>query len=410
MNATISVGVIGLGGRGSSLMEACILPRQQVRLVAVCDTYEDRRLAAAATVVKAGQSRPLITADYREVLAMPELDAVLIATGWAPHLEIAIAAMRAGKYSACEVGGAYSLDDCWALVRAHEETGTECMLLENCCYGRYELLVLNMVRQGIFGEVVHCQGGYRHDLRNEIAYGRENRHYRFDDYLHRNAENYPTHELGPIATILDINRGNRMLTLNSVASKAAGLHRFLTTRHGADSEQATLTFAQGDVVTTIIKCAGGQTITLFLDTTLPRYYSRGFHVQGVKGMFIEDNKTIFLDGEHQQYEFDGQKLWGNADQYFEQYEHPIWQKTLAEGVQGGHGGMDWLVFSAFFDAVREGACVPIDVYDMASWMSVTSLSEASIATGGAPVAIPDFTNGKWMTRPRWEGGMGDTKA
>ena len=158
---------------------------------------------------------------------MPEIDAVVIMASWESHLNLACDAMRAGKYTAVEVAGAYSVEDCWKLVRTHEETGVPCMMLENCCFGRDELMVLNMVRRGLFGEVVHCQGGYRHDLREEVSTGREMRHYRFRNYLYRNCENYPTHELGPIANVLDINRGNRMLTLVSVASKAAGLHEYL---------------------------------------------------------------------------------------------------------------------------------------------------------------------------------------
>jgi predicted dehydrogenase len=379
------------------LMDACILPRSDVKVVAVCDIYEDRRFDAAARVEKTGQPKPFITGDYRKVLEVKGLDAVLVSTGWAPHIEIACAAMKAGVYTAVEVGGAYSLDDCWRLIHTHEETGTHCMLMENCCFGRYELMVLNMVRQGLFGEIVHCQGGYRHDLRGEVSGGWENRHYRKDNYLLRNCENYPTHELGPIAEVLDINRGNRLLTLNSVTSKAAGLHEYILKHKGADDPDAKLNFAQGDVVTTIIKCARGETIVLTLDTTLPRAYTRAFHVQGTRGMFSEDNLTIFLNGEHDKFEFKGRELWGNADSYFEKYEHPIWKQYLAEGVQGGHDGMDWLEFTTFFNAVRNGSPVPIDVYDMAAWMSVSTLSEESIASGGAPVAIPDFTNGKWIT-------------
>jgi predicted dehydrogenase len=400
MKSSVNIGVIGLGGRGMGLMKACVLPRPEVNVTAVCDLYEDRRLEAAVKVEKAagngaGRPKPFITGDYRELLARKDLDAVLISPGWTPHVEIACAAMKAGIYTAVEVGGAYSVDDCWRLVRAYEETGTQCMLMENCCFGRYELMVLNMARQGLFGEIVHCQGGYRHDLRSEITDGWKNRHYRKDNYLLRNCENYPTHELGPIAQVLDINRGNRMLKLNSVASKAAGLHEYLLAREGAD---AALRFAQGDVVTTIISCARGETIVLTLDTTLPRYYSRGFHIQGTKGMFSEDNKTVFLDGVHAKFDFNSQGLWGNADSYFEQYEHPIWKQYIQEGVQGGHDGMDWLEFTAFFKAVREGSPVPIDIYDMASWMSISALSEDSIASAGMPVAVPDFTNGKWLTR------------
>lgn len=398
MKDKLKIGVIGLGGRGSGLLTAVILPRPEIEVAAVCDLYEDRRQNAAEAVKKERGTEPLCTADYREVLAVPGLDAVVISTSWADHIHIAIAAMKAGIYAATEVGGAYSLDECWELVRTYEATGVPCMMLENCCYGRDELMVLNMVKQGVFGEVVHCQGGYRHALRNEVSFGRENRHYRLVNYQNRNCENYPTHELGPIAKVLNINRGNRMLTLNSVASKAAGLHDYLMREKGPDYDLSSCKFAQGDVVTTIIKCAHGETITLTLDTTLPRPYSRAFHVQGTRGMYMEDNRTIFLDGVHEKYEANWKEQWNNVEEFREQYDHPIWKRYLAEGIVGGHDGMDWLVMGAFFDAVKRGVQTPIDVYDMAAWMSITPLSEASIAMGGAPVAVPDFTNGRWISR------------
>lgn len=398
MKDKLKIGVIGLGGRGSGLLTAVILPRPEIEVAAVCDLYEDRRQNAAEAVKKERGTEPLCTADYREVLAVPGLDAVVISTSWADHIHIAIAAMKAGIYAATEVGGAYSLDECWELVRTYEATGVPCMMLENCCYGRDELMVLNMVKQGVFGEVVHCQGGYRHALRNEVSFGRENRHYRLVNYQNRNCENYPTHELGPIAKVLNINRGNRMLTLNSVASKAAGLHDYLMREKGPDYDLSSCKFAQGDVVSTIIKCAHGETITLTLDTTLPRPYSRAFHVQGTRGMYMEDNRTIFLDGVHEKYEANWKEQWNNVEEFREQYDHPIWKRYLAEGIVGGHDGMDWLVMGAFFDAVKRGVQTPIDVYDMAAWMSITPLSEASIAMGGAPVAVPDFTNGRWISR------------
>lgn len=400
--STCKVGIIGLGCRGISLLQTCILPQPEIEVAAVCDEYQDRCAQGAELVVQAGQKPPLVTADYRDILAMPEIAAVFILTAWEPHIDIACDAMRAGKYAAMEVGGAYSLDDCWRLVRTYEETGTPCMLLENCCYGRDELLVLNMVRHGLFGEIVHCQGGYRHDLRREIAFGRENRHYRFRNYLNRCCENYPTHELGPIANVLNINRGNRLMSLVSVASKSAGLHEYLLREKGADYDASQMHFAQGDVVTTILRCAHGETICLTLDTTLPRAYSRGFHVQGTKGMYMEDNQSIFIDGQDNRYDLEWRKRWGSAEEYRERWEHPLWKAYEQEGVRGGHDGMDWLVIRAFLNAVRTGTPVPIDVYDAAAWMSVTCLSEQSIATGSAPVAIPDFTNGKWIQRTLWE--------
>ena len=398
MKEVLNVGVIGLGNRGSSLLENCILPQPGVRVLAVCDNYEDRREKGVQLVTAAGQPAPRAAADYREVLAMPEIDAVVIMASWESHLNLACDAMRAGKYTAVEVAGAYSVEDCWKLVRTHEETGVPCMMLENCCFGRDELMVLNMVRRGLFGEVVHCQGGYRHDLREEVSTGREMRHYRFRNYLYRNCENYPTHEIGPIAKILDINNGNRFLTLCSVSSAAMGLHEYAVQKKGAEHPLSNINYAQGDVVTTVIKCAGGQTVCLTLNTTLPHAYSRKFEVHGTKGMYMEDNDSVFLDGvaEHAKNEWDWKPMWGNASQYEKEYDHPLWQNG---GVgQDMHGGIDHLVFAAFVNAVKTGAHAPIDVYDAATYMCITALSEESVAKGGAPVAFPDFTGGRWTER------------
>ncbi|WP_422660525.1 Gfo/Idh/MocA family protein [Paenibacillus sp. EC2-1] len=397
MKEKIKIGMIGLGGRGMGLLRLVILNMSDVEVVALCDRYEDRQTKAADKVEEKQGSRPFVTIDYQEVLSIDEIDAVIISTSWADHIDIAIASMEAGKYVATEVGGAYSVQECWRLVEAYERTKIPCMILENCCYGRDELMVLNMVKQGLFGEIVHCAGGYQHDLRDEIAYGYENRHYRLDNYINRNCENYPTHEIGPIARILDINRGNRMVSLVSMASKAKGMKEYIKNEKSHDSELAKLDFMQGDIVTTIIKCAHGETITITLDTTLPRYYSRGFTVRGTKGMYTEENQSVYIDGSHDHYQ-SWNKNWGNAEEFREKYEHPIWSKFLEEGVQGGHGGADWLVLADFFESVKKGTQTPLDVYDMASWMCISTLSEDSIAMGGHPIAIPDFTNGKWITR------------
>lgn len=395
MKSKVKIGLIGLSGRGTGLLEIILLKMEDVEVVAVCDLHEDRREQAANMIEKAGFSRPFETGDYNEVLNKEAVDVIMICTPWSTHIPIAIEAMEKGKYVACEVGGAYSMQECWKLVEAYERTRVPCMMLENCCYGRDELMVLNMVKRGILGEIVHCSGGYLHDLRYEIANGKENRHYRLNEYIHRNCDNYPTHELGPIARILDINRGNRMVSLVSLASKAEGMQEYITCKR-KDSELARTRFKQGDIVTTIIQCARGETITLTLDTTLPRYYSRGFTVRGTKGMYMEENHSLFIDGQHNQYESNWKTQWGNVEHHREQYEHPLWESYLQEGVKGGHDGMDWLVFRDFIESFRNKAQTPIDVYDMASWMSISSLTEDSIAMGGQPVAIPDFTNGKWI--------------
>lgn len=392
----IRIGFIGLGNRGYGLLEWVVLPLKE-KVVAVCDSYGDRVEKGADLVEGAGYDRPAAYCDYHDVIKDENVNTVIVATAWESHVEIALAAMYAGKAVAVEVGGAYEIRDCFKLVEAYEKTGTPFMLLENCCFGRREMMALNMVKMGVFGEVVHCAGGYQHDLRGEIAFGRENRHYRLRNYISRNCENYPTHELGPIAKVLDINHGNRMLTLSSTASKAAGLKEYIRTNKSDDKQLADQVFAQGDVVTTVIKCARGETIVLTLDTTLPRYYCRGFTVRGTKGMYEEVTDSVFLDrAEDIAHDFNWREnCVGNAKEYEEAYDHPVWKEYIKNGVKGGHDGMDWLEFETFFRCLREDAPMPVDVYDAASWMAVTALSEMSIARGGVPVDIPDFTGGKW---------------
>lgn len=398
--SNIKMGLIGLGNRGFGLLDYIFSEHPDVDIIAVCDKYDDRCDKAIELLEKKGKVTPVKTTNYKDILAMPEVEAVLVCSSWETHVPLCIECMEAGKPVASEVGGAYSVHDCWKLVDTYERTKVPCMFLENCVYGRDEMMVFNMSEMGILGKIVHCEGGYKHDLREEIAFGKENRHYRLANYIHRNAENYPTHELGPIARVLHINRGNRMLTLTSVASKAEGLKEYIKEKKTDDAELMNVNIQQGDVVNTIITCAGGETILLTLDTTLPRYYSRGFTVQGTKGMYSEENKSIFLDGKYKEEEhFRWKPNWGNVEKYREEYEHPMWKEYLNDGVkEKGHGGIDWLVFCEFVNALKNNTEMPIDVYDMAAWMSITALSEESIAMGGMPVAIPDFTNGAWFRR------------
>ncbi len=398
MNKMVKIGVIGLGNRGFGLLKAVFLPMWEhgiIEVTAVCDYYSDRAEEGAKAVEEKTGKRPFCTTNWKEIIECPDVEAVLVLTAWESHVEMAIASMKAGKRVGVEVGGAYNIEDCFRLIRAYEETGIHCMMMENCCYGRRELMALNMAKEGLFGTVVHCSGGYMHDLREEIVNGDVNRHYRQRNYLLRNCENYPTHELGPIMPILDINHGNRFVTLNSVSSCAKGLHEFALEHRGADDPVSKMDFAQGDIVTTILKCADGRTAVLTLDTTLPRIYSRGFTVRGTKGMYCADGDYIHKDGES---EFDllSDKM-NNAENYAEQYEHPLWKEYRKNPI-GGHDGIDWLVYNAFAESVRENIAPPIDTYDTATLMCISCLSEQSVAMGGAPVAIPDFTNGKWIER------------
>ncbi|MDF2721372.1 MAG: Alpha-N-acetylgalactosaminidase [Paenibacillus sp.] len=387
----VNIAVIGLGGRGRGLLKG-LLKMDDVEVTAICEPMADRLQLGHDILIEAGRPQAQGYADYKELLARGDVQGVIIASTWVTHAEIAIAAMKAGKYAALEVGGAASVEECWEMVRVSEQTGLSCMLLENCCYGRHELALLNMVKQQLFGELIHCQCGYEHDLRPQVGLGLEKKHNRYHNYLHRNGDNYPIHGLGPISKLLDINRGNRLVTLTSMASKSRGVRQWATEQFGEQHAIAKTEFNQGDVVTTMIKCAGGETIQLILDTTLPRPYSRAGRVQGTKGLWMEDNASIHIEGRSPEHK------WEPFDSYLEQYEHPLWKQYIQEGVRGGHGGMDYLVQRAFIESIRDNKPTPIDVYDTAVWMAITVLSEESIALGSAPVAIPDFTKGKWINR------------
>ncbi|MBQ3573274.1 MAG: Gfo/Idh/MocA family oxidoreductase [Clostridia bacterium] len=389
----IKIGIVGVGQRGEQLVREVFLDMENVEIVSVCDLYQDRvEDIIKKTEDKCGYS-PIGTNDYRDVVTNPEVEAVIIACSWEYHVEIAVAAMENGKAVGLEVGGGYSVADCQKLVDVWEKTRVPFMFMENCCFGRNELMCHKLAVEGKFGEIVHCAGMYGHDCRYEIANGKELRHYRLRNYLARNGENYPTHELGPLAKLLKINAGNRMMTLSSFASKAKGLSQYVKDNKSDDVELMNAEFKQGDIVTTVITCAGGETIVLTLDTSLPRnYYSRGYTVRGTKGMYEEATDSLFCDG--------GEHVKGNVtDETRPEFDHPMWTEFLNSGVTGGHGGMDYLEFRTFFDCLANNKPMPINVYDAAAWMVITPLSEQSIRMGGAPQEIPDFTGGRWLFEP-----------
>ena len=403
-NKQVRFAVIGLGGRGYGMLRDAILTFDDADVTAVSDFYPDRCQRAANTVKEKRAHAPFVTDDYKEILKRDDVDVVYVATYWETHIEIAIEAMKAGKTVGIEVGGAYSVDELYKLIEAYEQTKTPFMFMENCCFGEHELLATSLARAGKFGTVVHCKGAYAHDLRSEVARGNINRHYRLRNYKGRNCENYPTHELGPIAKLLDINRGNRMLSLVSVASKSAGIQRYIKDNKLCEEDETLrdAEFKQGDIVNTVITCAGGETILLTLDTSLPRYYNRDFTVRGTKGMYEQATNAVFFDGDDEIWstvEHYGKTL-DNAKKYAGEYLPPEWTDITDETRQKGHGGMDNLLIRRFMDCFLSGEEMPIDVYDAASWMVITALSEKSIQEGGAPQAIPDFTNGKWTLRPR----------
>jgi hypothetical protein len=396
MKDVVKVAFCGLGGRGLSLMKSCLLNMpEDVEIVAVCDTYQDRTDAGKKAVMKSKRGNtPVASTNYMDIIGLKEVDCVIIATSWEDHIKIAIEAMRLGKWAAMEVGGAYNLQDCYGLVQASEETGQHCMLLENCNYGEYELMVLNMVKQGLFGEIVLCEGGYMHDLRTEISDGEKNRHYRLQNYIGRNCENYPTHEIGPLAKVIKINNGNRFTSLCSFGSKSVGLKDFIA-RYRSDNQTLMNTkFKQNDIILTVLRCHNGETVVIYLDTTLPRYYSRRFTVRGTRGMYMEDNNLVYMDGMPENL----RRLRENGKKFAQKYGHDLWSKKNKKYRKFGHGGMDWFVLRAFIETVKHNAYPPIDVYDTATYMAITALSQISLEKSSSTVEFPDFTKGKWQKK------------
>ncbi len=406
----LRVGLIGVGLRGTNHLRN-LLQRKDVRVTAICDIDPDRITLCEALIREMGKSRAQIYGkndqDYLNLLASDQVDAVIISTPWLWHTRMTVDAMKAGKYAGVEVSAANTLEECWDLVNTHEATGTHMMILENVNYRRDVMAVLNMVKQGIFGELVHFRCGYQHDLR-EVKFNNGKQPYgggvefgekaisearwRTLHSVKRNADVYPTHGLGPVAVMADINRGNRLLSLTSHASKAIGLHNHIVRQGGEDHPNAKVKFKQGDVITTTVDTARGETIIITHDCNLPRPYSLGFRVQGANGLWEVDGNRMYVEGMSEPHK------WDEATAWLEKYDHPLWQKYGEYAAGAGHGGMDFFVLNAFVESAKANVAPPMDAYDAAAWSAVTPLSEASINRKGEPQDFPDFTRGMWIKR------------
>lgn len=396
----INFGVIGCGGRGSS-MAKLLAVIDGTYISAVCDRYDDRVNALADSLRDdLNKNRPSTFTDSDKFFDSG-IEAVMISTSWETHIPLAIEAMKRGITTLVEVCGAYDINDCFELVRVYEETKTPIMFLENCCYGKDELLATSLVRNGVLGKIVHCDGAYCHDLRSEVTGGEENRHYRLKHYINYNSENYPTHELGPIAKLLGINRSNRMISLSSMSSIEAGLTEYVNTHENINPHLIGQKFAQGDIVTTMIKCANGETITLRLDTSLPRHYNRNFTVHGTKGLYEQGCNMVYLDGMKESFTtHETYKMYlDNGSDYEDKYLCKQWKEITPEDIERGHGGMDYVMLEDVINRMQNGKPMSIDVYDMATWMAVTALSKKSIEESGSLQEFPDFTHGEWKNRP-----------
>lgn len=394
---TVRVGYVGIGNQGSGHVEN-LLRIEGVEIKAVCDIREERTLWAQERCEKAGKPKPVAynrgPEDFKRMCDSEELDLVYNATPWEWHVPISVEAMETGSHAASEVPGAITLEGCWELVEASEKHKKHCCTMENCNYDRTELMLFHMVRQGLFGELLHAECGYLHDLREwkfgDAYYPHD---WRLQYSIKRNADLYPTHGLGPVSQWMDITRGNKFDYLVSMASPSLSLRLEAEKRYGKDHPLARTEYALGDVVSTLIKTHKGQTILVTHDTNSPRPYSRKILIQGTKGLARKyPEEKIYIEGKSRRHR------WEDLSVYAEQYKHPL-LTSLEEKAEGaGHGGMDFIEDYRLVQCLREGKPTDSDVYDGATISAVVALSEKSIAEKSSPVEFPDFTRDKWKTR------------
>jgi len=391
----VRLGIIGVGGRGTSLLRD-LLAVDGVDVKAICDLVPEKVEHAQKMVTDAGQAKPAAFTkgdhDFTNLNQL-DLDIVYIATPWDWHVPMAVDTMKNGKHVAVEVPAATTLQECWKLVNTSETTRKHCVILENCCYGESEMMVLEMVRDGAFGEISHGEAAYLHDLRGIVTANEGEGLWRRVPHMQRNGNLYPTHGLGPVAHYMDIHRGDRFDYMVSVSSLEASLSAYVRSHFPEGDPKRSEKYVCGDMNTSIIKTTKGRTILLQHDVVNPRPYSRLNMIQGTKGIFADYPPRIFMDG---QKDDEQQKI----DTFKEKYEHPLWKNNgeMARKT-GGHGGMDYIMNFRLMDCLKLGLPPDIDVYDAAAWSAPTPLSETSVAANGLPQKFPDFTRDHWKTRP-----------
>ena len=393
----VRIGVIGTGGRGNSLVDNfSAVPG--ARIAALCDTAKDKVLATQARLEKAGKASPPIAVfhsgdhAFEGLLKRDDIDLVVIATPWNWHVPMAVAGMNQGKHVAIEVPAARTMEECWAMVDASESTRRHAIQLENCCYGYNELMVLNMVRAGLFGELTNGAAAYNHDLRSILFSADGEGLWRRAEHSHRDGNLYPTHGLGPVARYMDINRGDRFDTLVSMSSISAGLQAYQREKLAADDPRRKEVYQEGDFNVSLIRTIKGRVIELEHNVSSPQPYDRINLIAGTRGIFRDYPPRVYLDGARRE-------AFESLDGYKERYEPALWRKVgeMAREL-GGHGGMDFVMAFRLVECMRLGLAPDIDVYDAAAWSAPIPLSEASVAGGSAPGKFPDFTRGGWRTR------------
>jgi hypothetical protein len=392
---SVRVGVIGVGARGRFLLDA-LLTLQGVEVVAVCDTIPARAESGARSVIGLGRAAPAVydagPEDFRRLCDRSDVDLVLIATPWEWHAPMSVAAMERGKHVAVEIPAAVTVEECWQLVEVAERTRRHCVMLENCCYDRREMLILNLVRSSVLGEILHAEGSYQHDLR-ALMFGSQEKAWRRAHSTRRNGNLYPMHGLGPIAHCLDVNRGNQFSHLVSMSGPSRGLQLYRDRTLSAGDPRRYEAYVCGDVNASLIQTQHGQTIYLVHDVNSPRPYSRINSVQGTRGLARGWPDQVHVEGRSAAHQWDPMSTW------YSEYEHPLWRQDWVRNATGGHGGMDYLMLWRLIWSLRAGAAMDINVYDAAAWSCISELTERSVAGRSRTMDIPDFTRGLWRTTP-----------
>jgi hypothetical protein len=390
----VRIGFVGVGGMGTVHCQN-LLGIEGVQLKAICDIVPEKVTRIQDMVVEAGQPRPNGYSrgeyDFVRMCEGEDLDLVFTATPWRWHVPVCVAAMENEKHAATEVPAAVTLEECWQLVESAEKYQKHCVMMENVNYGRWEMMVFHMVRKGMFGEILHAEGGYLHDLRG-IKFSSEGEGlWRRAHSLQRNGNLYPTHGLGPVANCMDNNRGDRFEYLVSMSGPSRGLQLYAEEHFPSGAPQRAERFVLGDVNASLIKTAQGRTIYVVHDTNLPRPYSRIHMVQGTRGLFQGYPSRVHVEGRSPAHQ------WELAEDYLEEFEHPLWKAKGSVGEGIGHGGMDYLENYRLIKCLRDGTPTDMNVYDAAALSAVTELSERSVADGSRPMDFPDFTGGRWQS-------------
>ncbi len=399
IDKTVRFGVIGIGNRGTHLMKT-LLSIEGVEIGGLCDIDKSQLDNAINICVEAGRKKPegyyKNEQSYRQLLDREDIDAVLIATYWDSHAAIATYAMEQEKYPGIEVPAALSLKECWDLVDTSERTGVPCMMLENWSFRKDNLAVLNMIRDGLLGEMVHCHSAHSHDCVDHWFFDAKDGHQRWPaKYLiNYNRDQYPTHGLGPVLSWMDINCGDSISQIYSSATASKGINAYMKRKFGDDHPNAKLKYKQGDIVTSTLKTQNGKTIIVNYDMQLPRPYDNRWMVQGTLGIYNEQRDAVYLTDKSPKYH-----EWEPFKLYEKEYLHSWWNK---KNSSGGHGGVDSLELELFVKAVRDKTNTPIDVYDSVTMSAVVPLSGLSIEKN-QPVEFPDFTRGKWKGRKPYFG-------